>query len=252
MNFNDDDNMGSAFSGGQYATEPQTSSYTDVYEDNKASILTNVFTWMAAGLAVSAMAAFGAYKLVNPMTLVNLFVPFAIVELILVLVFSFKISSMSPTVAKICFLAYSFVNGVTLSSIFFVYDINSIYSTFFICAAMFAGAAFYGKTTKNDLSKMGSILMMGLFGIIIAGIVNIFLNNSMLDFGITIIGIVLFLALTAYDVHRLSNLVNEWGISSDEDSVQRIVIYGALQLYLDFINLFLKLLRIMAKQRRNN
>ena len=154
---------------------------------------------------------------------------------------------MSKTGAIISFLLYSFINGLTMSTIFIVYTLSSISSVFFITAGMFGVMALYGYTTKKDLSKLGSILLMGLFGIIIAGIVNIFWLNDTFSFIVSVIGIIVFVGLTAYDVQKIKVMAGS--LEGDNDFTTKIAIIGALTLYLDFINLFLKLLSIFGKSR---
>jgi FtsH-binding integral membrane protein len=137
------------------------------------------------------------------------------------------------------------MNGLTLSIIFLVYEIQSITRVFFITAFIFGGMALYGKITKRDLSRLGSICIIGLIGIILGSLVNLFLRSNPLDYLITIIGIIIFLGLTAYDVQKIKNLAaNNMGYS-----VTVLALWGAMNLYLDFINLFLKLLRLMGKRR---
>jgi len=210
-------------------------------------VLTNVFKWMGIGLGISAIAALGSYQFLPNIMLVA-YIPLIIIELILVLVLSFGMQKMSTGACKACFIAYSIVNGLTLSSIFFVYEIGSIFVTFFIAAGMFAVAALYGKFTKKNLASMGTYLIMGLFGIIVASIVNIFIQNSMLDFMISLIGIAIFIGLTAYDVNKIREYSYQYGLDTKEQA-NKVVIYGALSLYLDFINIFLKLLRFLGKRK---
>ena len=155
---------------------------------------------------------------------------------------------MNATVAKLCFIAYSVVNGITLSSIFIYYEVGSIYIAFFIAASMFAAAAIYGKVTKKDLGGIGTYLVMGLWGLVISGIVNIFLRNSFLDLIASIVGIFIFIGLTAYDVNKIRNYAQEYGLESKEQA-QKVIIHGALSLYLDFINIFIKLLRFFGRRK---
>ncbi|MBR3281412.1 MAG: Bax inhibitor-1/YccA family protein [Clostridia bacterium] len=211
-------------------------------------ILTNVFKWMGIGLGISAIAALGSYQFLPEFMMVA-YIPLAIIELIMVLVLSFGIQKMSAGACRVCFIAYSVINGLTLSSIFFVYEIGSIFVTFFIAAGMFAVAALYGKFTKKNLASMGTYLLMGLFGIIVASIVNIFIRNSMLDFLVTLVGIAIFVGLTAYDVNKIREYSSQYGLDSKEQA-SKVIIYGALSLYLDFINLFLKLLRLFGSRRK--
>ena len=233
--------------GDEAAYNPNPFVKATLNEASENKLLTKVFTWMGIGLGVSAISALGAYLFLGELVYA-LYLPLIIIELILVLAFSFGIRKMSPAVATICFLAYSVVNGLTLSSIFFVYELGSIYSTFFVAAAVFGIAALYGKITKKSLANWGTALMVGLIGIILAGIVNLFLGNTMLEMGISILGIFIFIGLTAYDVNRIRDMWIEEG-GENSDAFKKIAIWGALQIYLDFINIFLKLLRLFGKRR---
>lgn len=245
--YNSQNDMGTAFSSGGYeAVNPSPFVGANVADEN--TVLMKVFKWMAIGLGISAISALGGSILVPPQIIVMATIPLAIIELILVLVFTLRINKMSAGAAKACFIAYSVINGLTLSYIFLIYVTGSIYLTFFIAAAMFGAAALYGKVTKKDLTGMGSFLFMGLIGLIIAGIVNIFIQNSMLDFMISLVGIVIFIGLTAFDVQKIRKYSQEVGLESNEQ-VNKVVIYGALQLYLDFINIFLKLLRFFGRRK---
>ena len=224
---------------------PFSSGYDQAYDENQ--VLGKVFTKMGIGLGISAIAAMASYYFLGELMFLA-YLPLIIIELILVIVFSLKLQSMSVPAANGCFIAYALINGLTLSSIFYVYEIGSIFTTFFIAAAMFGGAALYGKVTNKNLAGMGTYLMMGLFGIIIAGIVNIFIQNSMLDFIITIIGIVIFIGLTAYDVNKIRGFANAY--AGEGDFMEKLVIHSALALYLDFINIFLKILSFFGKRKR--
>ncbi len=228
-----------------YNPNPFVGAQLNEVSENK--LLTKVFGWMGIGLGISAACALGGYQFLGE-SMYGLFIPLAIIELILVFVLTLGLKKMSAAVATICFIAYSAINGLTLSAIFFGYELGSIYSTFFIAAAVFGIAAFYGKVTKKSLASWGTALMVGLIGIIIASIVNIFIGNSMLDFGISVIGIIIFIGLTAYDVNRIRDMWVEQG-SEDSATVRKIAIWGALQIYLDFINIFLKLLRLFGRRR---
>ena len=214
---------------------------------DESSILSRVFGLMTMGLGTSAICALVGYRFFA-LELMRFYIPLVILELALVLFFSFRLNKMSTKAAKICFFAYSIVNGLTLSSLFLYYTLSSIYGTFFVAAGTFGIAALYGKITKKDLGGIGTYLMMGLVGIILASVVNLFLHNSMLDFGITIVGLIIFIALTAYDVNKVKNLAG--GLEyQEQDSIEKISIYFALQLYLDFINIFLKLLSLLGKRK---
>ncbi|SDN66678.1 Bax inhibitor-1/YccA family protein [Desulfonauticus submarinus] len=216
------------------------------------AFMRGVYQWMAIGLGLTGIVAFytaSSPKLLqlifgNPMLMWGLLIG----EILLVIGISAGISKMSAQMATGLFLLYSGLNGLTLSAIFLVYTMSSIASTFLICAGMFGAMSVYGLITKKDLTSWGSFLFMGLIGLIIASIVNIFLKSSGLSFVISGIGVLVFVGLTAYDTQKLK----EMGLSAPyEDSlaIRRGTILGALTLYLDFINLFLMLLRFFGQTR---
>jgi FtsH-binding integral membrane protein len=207
---------------------------------------------MSLGLAITGMTAyFVGNKLLNG-ELAFLFqgsTPWivALLPLAFVLLLSFGIHRMSYTVASVVFALYALVNGFSLSPIFYHYTGGSIALVFFITSGMFGSLALLGMFTKVDLSKYSSILFMGLIGLIIAGIANYFLQSPMLSYITSGIGVLIFAGLTAYDVQKLMNI----GVNADieNDSIRKIAIMGALTLYLDFINLFLYLLRFLGNRR---
>lgn len=211
-----------------------------------------VYLWMFLGLIVSGVTAFvvASVPSLYHIILGNGFVFFALIICELALVFGllWLIRRISANVAILLFLLYCFATGLTLSVIFLVYEFSSIGLVFFITAGMFGFMSLYGYLTKVDLTKMGQILAMCLFGLIIALVVNIFLGSSVADFVISIFGVVIFTGLTAYDTQKIkkANIIGNEG--SDEDSKEAII--GALSLYLDFINLFLYLLRLLGKRRK--
>ena len=212
------------------------------------TVMRKTFGWMALCLLITALAAMGVvnsglfYQIASSGAMWLLI----IAELVVVFVLSARIHKMSVTTATIMLIVYSALNGATLSVIFVVYSLGSIAKTFFITTGMFGVMALVGATTKRDLSKMGSILFMALIGLIIASLVNIFLHSSGLDWIISLIGVVLFTALTAYDVQRVKRLATESDLY-DDTQVGRLAVISALSLYLDFINLFLYLLRFFGR-----
>lgn len=221
------------------------------YVDNEVEVrkfMVSVYAWMAIGVFTSGIVAF--YTSITPQLLAIVykgFYFFIIGELILVFFLARKIMSMDPLMATFFFLLYSAVNGLTLSFVFLAYTKTSINSVFFIATGMFATMSAYGFFTKKDLSGWGNILFMGLIGIIIASIVNIFLRNSALYWIISYIGVAVFVGLTAYDTQKIKNL---YITNANSDiTARRLSILGALKLYLDFINLFLMLLRIFGRRR---
>ncbi len=211
--------------------------------------LSKTFGWMFIGLLVTFLT--GYVVSLNENMLYNIMSTWGmilciVVELGLVIFLSARITKMQPTTAKISFLLYSFVSGLTFSSIFMVYSLNSIMYVFLITAVVFAIFAAIGAFTKIDLTKIGSYLLMALLAIIICTIINIFLNSTSFDLFLSIIIIIVFIGFTAYDVQRLKRLSGT-GIINEEN----LAIYGALELYLDFINLFLELLRLFGSSHDN-
>lgn len=214
-----------------------------------SAFMKQVYAIMTLGLAITGMTSWfiGSrpelmYAIFSGAGMFIVFLP-----IVFVLALSFGIEKMSYTVASLVFALYSLVNGVSLSIIFAIYQLGSIAYVFFITTGMFGTMAIIGMTTKVDLSKFSSILMMGLVGIILAGIANIWLGSDMLSFGIAVIGVVIFCGLTAYDSQRIM----EFGMNADTENegVRKAALMGALTLYLDFINLFLKLLRLLGRRK---
>lgn len=215
--------------------------------------LRSVYNWMAAGLALTAAISFAlTYTSLNSLLLtqtgVYVGIGCIIAELILVFVLSLRIDKLSAPTATLMFLAYSALNGVSLSFVLMAYEVGSVATAFLTATGMFAGMSLYGLTTKRDLSSMGSLLTMGLIGLIIAMIVNMFLASTMMDFVISIAGVGIFLGLTAYDTQYLKQM-GESAPYDDAVAIRRGVILGALKLYLDFINLFIMLLRLLGDRR---
>jgi len=208
-----------------------------------------VFNWMALGLAVTAitalyLAASGLVfsLLASPLTLIVLIVA----ELGIVIALSAAINRIQSSTAMLMFFAYAFLNGLTLSVIFLVYTKTSIAGTFFVTAGTFAAMSIYGYTTNKDLTSMGSFMTMALMGVIIASIVNFFLRSPAFYWLITYAGVAIFVGLTAYDAQQIKAM-SVAGFAGSEEERKGAVI-GALRLYLDFINLFLLLLRIFGRQ----
>lgn len=215
------------------------------------TLLQNVYLWMTAGLALTGVVAWGVSgspALVRTLVTGPNFFILMIAELALVWFLSARVMRMSVMAATLSFAGYAALNGLTLSVIFLAYTGSVIANAFFISAGMFAAMSFWAMTTKRDLSGLGHYLFMGLIGIIIASVVNIFLNNSGLDMMISYVGVVLFLGLTAWDTQRIQAMAARFAHAGEQDYV-RLSIMGALKLYLDFINLFLFLLRIFGRNR---
>lgn len=217
-----------------------------------STFMRQVYAIMAVGLFITGLTAwFVGGQLLNNQWLFLLESPTRYIvmfsPLVFVLALSFGINRMSYPVANLIFGLYALVNGISFAFIFLVFTGTSIFMTFFVSAAMFGAMALYGLTTKKDLSSWGSILMMGVFGLIIAGIANIWLQSGMLGFIQSIIGVVIFCGLTAYDTQKIMSL----GANADTQSegTQKVALMGALSLYLDFINLFWYLLRLFGNRR---
>jgi uncharacterized protein len=209
-----------------------------------------VYNCMAGGLALTGAVAYAAassgfYQAIAATPLIWLVM---LAPLGFVLVLSFGIQRMSAATATVLFWTYAAVMGLSLGSIFLVFTGTSIARVFFITAATFGAMSLYGYTTKSDLSGFGSFLLMGLIGILIASVVNIFLESSALQFAISVIGVIVFVGLTAYDTQR----IKEMYLDSDTDEVEgKKAIMGALALYLDFINLFMMLLQLFGQRRQD-
>lgn len=232
---------------------------TDTAVRTRAEVLVNdyvrsVYNWMGIGLALTGFMAYfvsnseSLLRLVfgNPLVLIVLIVA----ELGLVFAIAGMVNRMSAGTATALFVLYSALNGVTLSWVFLVFVRASIVSTFFICAATFVACSIYGWTTKRDLTSFGGFLMMGLIGIIIASVVNMFIQSSGMSMIISYIGVFVFVGLTAYDTQKIKNMAMTQPANLDGGVIRKGAILGALSLYLDFINLFLMLLSIFG-QRRN-
>lgn len=218
----------------------------------QSTLLRSVYVWMTLALIITgfvSMYVAQSYQLVsfifgNKLALWGML----IAELAVVFYLSARINSISFTKATVMFIIYSILNGATLTSIFLVYTMSSIASTFFVAAGTFGVMALYGYVTKSDLTRIGNICLMALIGLIIATLVSMFWQNSMLQMIITYAGVILFVGLTAYDSQKIKRLLTADGIEVTEET-QKIALLGALTLYLDFINLFLYLLRLLGDRK---
>jgi FtsH-binding integral membrane protein len=244
-----------------YNSNNSFNNYTkDQYESVSISrsYVASVFSWMFAALAITAGFAYyfstsetflnlmfstsAGIVSMSPFGWVIMFAPLGFV-----LLMSFGYNRLSGTALTFLFIIYSVIMGMSLSFIFLVYSLGSIYVTFAITAGTFGFMALLGYTTKIDLTKFGSIMLMGLIGIIIACLVNFFLRSAMMDYVISVIGVLVFTGLTAYDVQKIKRIGA--GIELGSESARKMAIMGALTLYLDFINLFLFLLRLFGSRR---
>ncbi len=218
-------------------------------EEGLRLAMRRVYLWMTAGLIVTAMIALVAQRL--PISLMSIAIlPAIIVEFIIVLALSAFVHKMSPTIALLAFLFYSALNGITLTPIFWVYTNTGIAFSFFATASMFAAMTIVGYTTRTDLTKFGSLLMMGLVGMIIASVINIFFANSILYWLVSFVGVIIFVGLTAYDTQRIKMMTAQVMAEGNSDVEGRVGVIGALRLYLDFINLFLLILRFAGGRRK--
>ena len=220
----------------------------------------SVYNWMAIGLALTGFVAFYVvnsesilrllfHVVGNQLRPTMLFWGLAIGELVLVFAISARVNKMRASTATGLFVLYAALNGATISIIFLAYTSSSIASTFFICAATFVACSIFGWTTKRDLTSLGGFLFMGLIGIIIATFVNVFIRSSAMHMIISYIGVLVFVGLTAYDTQKIKNMALAQPAALDAGVIRKGAILGALSLYLDFINLFLMLLRIFGNRR---
>lgn len=217
----------------------------------KSSFMTRVYAWMGFGLMLTAVVSFFVVMTPAVMEFIfktpGVFMGLIVAEFGMVLAFTFLAKRVSAQVAALLFVTYAAMNGLTLSVVFLAYTATSVASTFAITAGMFGTMAIYGAVTKRDLTSMGSFAVMGLFGIIIASVVNLFLKNGAASWLIGFCGVIVFTLLTAYDTQRVKNM--GMAFATDSEQSRKASISMALSLYLDFINLFLSLLRIMGRRR---
>ena len=211
------------------------------------SVYSKTFFWMFLGLLATGIISVFTYMQIssNPASEIVGFLPIvAVVEVAVVLIFSLLFRKLSPTAVTILYFIYAAVNGVSLSTIFFAYELNSIISIFFVSAAVFLVFALIGKYTKIDLTKIGNIALMALLVCMIVSIINLFLGNLFIDVIISWIVLILFFGITAYDMQKIKYLIEVEGTDKE-----KIHIYAAMELYLDFINIFLRILSIFGKRR---
>ncbi|MBY5408581.1 Bax inhibitor-1/YccA family protein [Rhizobium leguminosarum] len=236
-----------------YQSRAQTG---EMIDQGLRAYMLKVYNLMALGLAITGVAAYLSFQLafangeltafgqaiyVSPLKWVVILAPLALVFFL-----SFRINTMTVAAAQTTFAVYAALVGLSLSSIFLIYTGQSVVQTFFVTAASFGALSLYGYTTKRNLSAMGSFLIMGLFGLIIASLVNILLASSAVQFAISVLGVLIFAGLTAYDTQRIKELYLE---ADDVAVAGRKAIMGALTLYLDFINLFMFLLQFMGNRK---
>jgi len=217
------------------------------------SFVRSVYNWMAVGLAITGVVAYGVANSPGVTEVIFgsqlIFFGLIIAQLAMVYMISARIQRMQASTATMLFIVYSALNGATLSFIFLSYAQSAITSTFFICAATFTACSVYGWTTRRDLTTMGGFLTMGLIGIVIASVVNMFVQSGAVSTIVSYVGVLVFVGLTAYDTQEIKNMALSQPADIDAGAVRKGAILGALKLYLDFINLFLMLLRIFGGRR---
>jgi len=252
-----DNNNGRDFGG-----EPQSQNrivveeYSGELEARSALYIAKVMGWMCVGLLTTVVAAMAVLTMEGLQRMIFNAGPgimlIFVLQLVLVMVLSAGINKLSPAAATVMFMAYSALTGFTLSILVFVTDLGSLVIAFATTTCVFLVMSVYGFVTKKDLTKLGRLAFFGLIGIIIAGLVNMFLGSSMLDFGITVVGVVVFIGLIAYDTQSIKGIYQSAimrGHDEYSDEVRKLAIIGALKLYLDFINLFIMLLRLLSRRR---
>ena len=219
-----------------------------VIDEGLRAYMLRVYNYMASGLALTGIVAYlaastGFYASIaaTPLIWVVMLAPLAVVFF-----FSFRLERMSAGAAQTAFWVFAGLMGLSLASVFLHFTQTSIARVFFITAGTFAAMSLYGYTTKRDLTKMGSFMMMGLIGIVLASLVNMFIGSAGLQFAISVIGVIIFVGLTAYDTQRIKEMYIE---TDDGGTMTKKAVYGALALYLDFINLFMLLLQFLGVRR---
>lgn len=228
------------------------------YDQGLRAYMLNIFNYMALALVVSGIAAFFACtpefqsimmtRTANGPSISGLGWLIQLSPLFIVMFFSYKISSMAVSTAKLCFWTYSVLMGLSLGPLFLSYTGESIFRTFLITASAFGSMSIYGYTTKKDLTSFGSFLMMGIWGIFLASLINIFLHSNAISFAVSIIGVLVFTGLTAYNVQGLKQMYFQSSNIGSDDAT-KLSIHGALTLYINFINLFIMLLRFFGNRR---
>lgn len=213
---------------------------------DKNNVFSKIFNWMGFGFLLTFITGYvisTTNDFINVLFGTKLYLLFALIEIVLVLVLSAKVHKFKKTTAGILFMIYSFVSGITFSSIFILYNVTSLIYVFIITAILFIILSMFGKSTKYDLTKISTYLLIALIGTILTSIINIFIGNSFLDTILSIILVVIFCSMTAYDVQKINK--NYEVVNKNES----YAIYFALELYLDFINIFLNLLNLFSKGR---
>lgn len=212
--------------------------------ENKTELYPKMFTWLFVGLLITFASGYALslnQSLMYQVLAIGIF-PIAIAEIVIALILGLRIQKMNPVTMRILYIVYSILTGVTFSAIFVYFKMSSLISIFIMTAIIFALLAFYGYTTKRDLTKLGSIIFIGLIGILIGSLVNMLIfKSAAADIGLAIVGVIVFVGYIAYDVNKVKYLVDAVG-------EEKAAVYGAFQLYLDFINLFIRLLELFGKK----
>ncbi len=215
-----------------------------IENNENTELYPKMFTWLFIGLLITFATGYALSMNINMMLnilAIGVF-PIAIVEIVIAIILAARIQKMNPLTTKILYIGYCILTGLTFSSVFVYFEMASLISIFIITAIIFALLALYGYTTKRDLTKLGTIIFIGLIGILIGSLLNMFIfRSAMMDTGIAIIGVLIFVGYIAYDVNKIKYMVTYVG----ED---KAAVYGAFQLYLDFINLFIRLLQLFGKR----
>lgn len=215
-----------------------------IENNENTELYPKMFTWLFIGLLITFATGYALSMNVNMMLNILAFgvLPIAIAEIVIAIILAARIQKMNPLTTKILYIGYCILTGLTFSSIFVYFEMASLISIFIITAIIFALLALYGYTTKRDLTKLGTIIFIGLIGILIGSLLNMFIfKSAMMDTGIAIIGVLIFVGYIAYDVNKIKYMVAYVG-------EEKAAVYGAFQLYLDFINLFIRLLQLFGKR----
>lgn len=215
------------------------------------SVMIRVYGWMTLGLAVTTLTALYTLtnqKLLNAIT-TNLwvFIGLLLIELALVMVLSMRLKQLTVNGARLGFIAYAALNGVTLSILLLIYTAASVAQVFALTGGLFGIMTLYGYVTKTDLTRWGNLLLMGVLGLIVALVVNMFLRNTVIDLALSVLGVLIFVGLTAYDSQKIKQMAAE--VDPESEMGHKLGIIGALKVYLDFINMFLWLLRLFGRRR---
>lgn len=215
-----------------------------IENNENTELYPKMFTWLFIGLLITFATGYALSMNINMMLNILAFgvLPIAIAEIVIAIILAARIQKMNPLTTKILYIGYCILTGLTFSSIFVYFEMASLISIFIITAIIFALLALYGYTTKRDLTKLGTIIFIGLIGILIGSLLNMFIfRSAMMDTGIAIIGVLIFVGYIAYDVNKIKYMVTYVG-------EEKAAVYGAFQLYLDFINLFIRLLQLFGKR----